>query len=1152
MSNFIKKVVTGFATSALVLSALVVAPMTASAASAGEVYKGTDGTVYFITSDMQKRPFTSFGAFQSYGFLSVGQIKAIDGSVTALPTGSFIAPADGKIFCATVTKGSDVQGECSLITGGMKAAFTSAAVFGGQGFSFSRAVYGDSSFLSKTANIDTTSAAHRMGVLVNNSGTVQMIVNGGLWGIPSIDVFNTWGYSFADVVPANGADKVMAQIGVIPARAAGQLVPSATTSPAPQGGPISASLGAGNPAAGNIVSGQATAKLLELNISGSGTVSSLTFHRSGISDQNTLTNVYLYDGASRLTDGYSFNSTGDLTMGSLNLAVNGVRTISVVADVASGLTSGTIMIALNSITASGSPATPVSVIGNSMNIVGGSSLATVNLGVNSLAGATPTVNAGLTNYVFWSAPLQVNTRTLQLKSANFRMIGSAPTDALANIKLFVDGVDSGSVGTVAMANGSNYVTFNFSGSPKSLTTGSHTVDVRADIQKGSSRTVQFSIQNASDLMIFDPQVGVNLAVTGPGGVAFTANAGANVTIGTGSITAVLDPVFQALTNVTGGASNVDIAKFKLHAYGEDVKINTLQVLPVLSGTTPAPPGLQNVTLYFNGSQVGSQQNWTSGNLTFNLGAQLIVPAGTDSSLEVRADVRTSAGVNYTAGSISANLVVGSSNAQGQNSQNTLSTPALTGNVLTIQTGLLSVGKNTGYANQNVNPNTAGVKIGSFVLQNQSSSEAVRVTNLNVNVAYTVAGSTNLSALRTSETSGSGSIPQQPATAAAGSNATNSFSVDFVLAPGATKIIDILADTSTATGGATVITTLTVNSIGATSNVSAVSAGIVGQTITLASGSLATPTILTATSTVAQYIAAGNGGATAGSKATYNFVSTGGASTISELTFSLGGTPNAVTSVTVNGTTAPVVGTTAYMTGLSIAVPNGGSGANVDVLLNYSEVGTSGIAPGSTATLTLTTIKSTSGGTTTTSTVSVAAPTMTLVGSKPTLVIPSTQQTGLAISGVTKIGEVTVTADAKGNVKLNTLVFTVSSSGFSTAPTAIGSPVISNSNSASTPVAGSSCTAASLVVTCHLDTDAGASLTNFDGLTVSPGSPVTLSLFGSLTGAAAIGSGTPTITSSIGASTFSWDDSSTNGGAGSTNLNGTLIYQFPTNSFSIRQ
>src|SRR5260221_306816 len=152
------------------------------------------------------------------------------------------------------------------------------------------------------------------------------------------------------------------------------------------------------------------------------------------------------------------------------------------------------------------------------------------------------------------------------------------------------------------------------------------------------------IQNAADLSITDPQIGVNIAATG------IPNTSGTISINTGSGTLVIDPTFQQLTNITGGASNVVIGRFKAHAYGEDVKVQSFSVTPVLSSMTPAANGLQNVTLYFNGSQVGTQvATWTAGAITFQLGSQMILPAGVDSWIEVRSDLRDQAGTNYTAG-----------------------------------------------------------------------------------------------------------------------------------------------------------------------------------------------------------------------------------------------------------------------------------------------------------------------------------------------------------------------------------------------------------------------------------------------------------------------------------------------------------------------
>ena len=338
-----------------------------------------------------------------------------------------------------------------------------------------------------------------------------------------------------------------------------------------QSGPVSASLSSDNPAAGYVISNQATADLAHFTFTGSGTVNSVTLERTGISDQNTLANVYLYQGNTRLTDGYSFNNSGVLTMNSLNITVNGSTTIDVKADISStaGTTASTVGVSLTGYTA-GTTATSVNLMGNLM-YVGTGSPATVYINPAQQTVSNAAVNAGTSGYTVWSNNIQVNTRAIWLKGANFRMVGSAPVGALANINLFVDGIQAGSVATVASINGSNYAMFDFSAAPVSLSTGSHTVDVRADVVSGSSYTVQVSLQQAADLVLFDSQLGINVAATNNGS-SFSASSAGTITIAAGTASTVVDPTFSALTNITGGSTNAVIAKFKIHGYGEDVKV----------------------------------------------------------------------------------------------------------------------------------------------------------------------------------------------------------------------------------------------------------------------------------------------------------------------------------------------------------------------------------------------------------------------------------------------------------------------------------------------------------------------------------------------------------------------------------------------------
>jgi hypothetical protein len=939
-------------------------------------------------------------------------------------------------------------------------------------------------------------------------------------------------------------------------------------------GSITATLASDNPPAGALIGSQASADLLHINFLGTGTVTSVTLQRSGISDQNLFTNVYLYDGNTRISDGYSFNVSGQLVMNGLNIVVNGSHTISVRGDImasASG-SQGSAVVSLTNYTANGS-AMSANVTGNMMSVVSGT-LATVYLAANTMA-STATINAGTSQYTFWTDSLQVNTRSVLLKTANFRMIGSAPSDALSNIKLFIDGVDTGKVASLITITGSNYASFDLVSAPITLTTGTHTIDVRADVEKGTNRTIQMSIQQASDLMVSDPQVGVNIAVLGASGAAFSANSGTTVTISWGTVTVSVDPTFTSQTDVTSSASNAVIGRYVLHAYGEDVKVSSLQVTPLIESATSTGDtcttdasgatvtgacGLNNVTLYFNGSQVGSSSNWTHAlmaaatPITFTLGSQMIAPAGQDSIVEVRADLQTAASVAYTGGTVKVTLVADTDNAYGQSSNYIVGVPTANQSTtgLTISTATLSVSKSTAYGNQTVSPSTAGVKIGSYILQNQSTSEAVRLTTLTVNLttdgttamtSSTTPALTNFSALRTSDTTGSGSTPIQP-------TASNTFSVSDVLQPGASMVIDIFANTSSATSG-DVVTRLTVASIGVSSNISSAGTIQTGQTISLGTGTLSTPTLVVSSTTPAQYIAAA-GGATNATQATFNFVSTSGASTITELKFTvsdaMSATAQTVTSICVGSVCGSPVSGVVTLTGLSLAVPNGGGGLTQNVQVSYAPVGTSGITPGDTTYIYMTSVKSVSGGTTSTDTVSVAAPTLTMVGSKPAVTVATGGNTGMILGASTKVGQVTVTADAKGDIKVRTLTFNIGYSGYTVDPSATSAEFIALGGQ-SVAIAGSSCSDSSsaTVETCTLGS------TYATDFTIAAGQSQQFDLYvtnsnGSNTTAGSIAR----ISSSLTSAGFVWDDTSTNGGSGSVALTGGLIYGFPTNSYSVSQ
>jgi hypothetical protein len=181
-----------------------------------------NGTIYFVDFSGQKRPYTSAAAFLSYGFNTWDQVTSATPEDLALPTGPFVPPQDGKIICST----GERKGTCYLITEGWKIGFVSEAQFRELGFSFSRALYGDVSFLGERQNIASGSEAHRPGVLVRDyDGTIYLMHAAGLAGFPNFTVFQSWGYSAADVVPMNNNDRLLQKFGLVTMRQHGALNP---------------------------------------------------------------------------------------------------------------------------------------------------------------------------------------------------------------------------------------------------------------------------------------------------------------------------------------------------------------------------------------------------------------------------------------------------------------------------------------------------------------------------------------------------------------------------------------------------------------------------------------------------------------------------------------------------------------------------------------------------------------------------------------------------------------------------------------------------------------------------------------------------------------------------------------------------------------
>ncbi len=100
-------------------------------------------------------------------------------------------------------------------------------------------------------------------------------------------------------------------------------------------GALNISLASDNPAGSTLTCNASGVNFLKVNLSGTGTVTGLTFHRIGAGVAADFSNVYLYDGDTRLTVGRSVTSSDNsVTFSNLNVAVSGSKELTLVADLA--------------------------------------------------------------------------------------------------------------------------------------------------------------------------------------------------------------------------------------------------------------------------------------------------------------------------------------------------------------------------------------------------------------------------------------------------------------------------------------------------------------------------------------------------------------------------------------------------------------------------------------------------------------------------------------------------------------------------------------------------------------------------------------------------------------------------------------------------
>ena len=687
--------------------------------------------------------------------------------------------------------------------------------------------------------------------------------------------------------------------------------------------------------------------------------------------------------------------------------------------------------------------------------------------------------------------------------------------------------------------------FNFANNSQNSETVSsitfHKIGNASDASIGSVKLYTYYQSNNSGLLIASKPTTVSSGAITFSNLSISVPANSSVTI----MTDVTPPMSSQSGTTVGLAINSasdivasdNVSRFNVSGSfpvsGNLMTLTNQNTQPSI--TVISPSGGENW-------KIGETHNitWTSTGLSSsNVVINLLANTGNNPTVTIAAGVPASQG-SYS-WTIPSNLALG-------NYTMWITNPSLangTGGIFTISAAnpaqpLITVVKNSAFADGTISPNTSNAKIGSFIVQNTSTSHSVRLTSLNTNGMVL-----DLSALKTSDTTGSGSTPIQP-------TGNDTFSVNDVLSPGASMTIDIFANVGSASSG-TVQMALSVSSVDTASNISATSSLVQGQTMTIGGTASLSAAIVTSATMSSQYIVSGLSGAQNASQATFNFVATGGAATITDLKFRT--TSNAITSICTQSNGQPIcaspVSGIALMNGLNLAIPNGDGGLNQTFQISYAPVGIGGLTPGTTSNLSLSYIKYSSGGTAvamcdagcTNSMTAISAPAVTLVGSLPTVSVNSTAPAnGMIVGAQNQIGQVSISASSQGSVKINKITFYVGSSGMGS-NFGITNPTF---NFNGQPISGASCTTngapgSTYTVVCNLGSGYPTDLT------IAAGQSSQFGLYATVNGT--VSSGGATVSTSLAPAGFLWDDTSANGTSG-VGLNANLIYGFPSNSYTI--
>ncbi|HXF43951.1 MAG TPA: peptidoglycan-binding domain-containing protein, partial [Candidatus Paceibacterota bacterium] len=497
---------------------------------------------------------------------------------------------------------------------------------------------------------------------------------------------------------------------------------------------LAVSLAADNPLPNVLPQGASGVEMLKFNLAGNGTVTGITMKRTGAGKTSDFSAVYLYKGSERLTSGRSINSSShEVVFTGLNLAVSGVTTLRLVADIDTAATQGDynafqVTSVTTSVTVTGLP-----VSGNEFSI-SGADAGTITATDQSDGLSNPSV--GQANAEVFRFKLTTANEDMKVSRISVFYGGAVSKSNLSNFVL-KDLLTGNTLATTPSINDKDLIVFDLT-TPYELKKGdsrqfSVYLDVAAGARTGTSETLIFYFEEASDILAIGNQYGYGASVTiSDIDSASDYRTNSALTIQTGTL--VISFLGPSTGEIAKNAKDLTLFDFKASAVS-NIEVRNLR-FTVTASTTQAGVDDFKVVDVDSGLVVSGPIDDASGSVVMT--DDFVIPAGTTKHFKVTGDTDT----NWLNGeTIRVTLAAFTASTDLKNlDNNTFLANAdvvpngVAGNTLTVSAPTLTVSAATLPASDSFVKGTTDVPFLGIALR--ASADTIKVTSIKVSASVT--------------------------------------------------------------------------------------------------------------------------------------------------------------------------------------------------------------------------------------------------------------------------------------------------------------------------------------------------------------------------------------------------------------------------------